>query len=111
MRRNEITEDRVEQVAGWVRRADKTNPGSSDSPAPSQGSCYLNLPLIQWILVSWGGVRLSPLGTSATNWPIVSPRMIYDECGSTRWNENWQGEPKYSEKTGPSATLSTINPI
>jgi hypothetical protein len=22
-------------------------------------------------LVSWGGVRLSPLGTSATNWPIV----------------------------------------
>jgi hypothetical protein len=23
-------------------------------------------------LVSWGGVRLSPLGTSATNWPTVS---------------------------------------
>jgi hypothetical protein len=22
-------------------------------------------------LVSWGGVRLSPLGTSATVWPIV----------------------------------------
>jgi hypothetical protein len=22
-------------------------------------------------LVSWGGVRLSPLGTSATIWPIV----------------------------------------
>jgi hypothetical protein len=23
------------------------------------------------VLISWGGVRLSPLGTSATNWPIV----------------------------------------
>jgi hypothetical protein len=23
------------------------------------------------------------------------------------WNENWQGKPKYSEKTYPSATLST----
>jgi hypothetical protein len=29
--------------------------------------------------VSWSGVRLSPLGTSATNWPI---RMIDDECGA-----------------------------
>jgi hypothetical protein len=24
-----------------------------------------------YILVSWGGVRLSPLGVSATIWPIV----------------------------------------
>jgi hypothetical protein len=32
--------------------------------------------------VSWGGVRLSPLGRSATNWPIVpSPD---DECGTMR---------------------------
>jgi cellulose synthase/poly-beta-1,6-N-acetylglucosamine synthase-like glycosyltransferase len=23
------------------------------------------------------------------------------------WNEDWQGKPKYSEKTYPSATLST----
>jgi hypothetical protein len=23
------------------------------------------------VLVSWGGVRLSPLGMSATNWPIA----------------------------------------
>jgi hypothetical protein len=28
-------------------------------------------------LVSWGGIRLSPLGTSATN----QPRMVDDECG------------------------------
>jgi hypothetical protein len=26
------------------------------------------------------------------------------------WNENWQGKPKYSEETCPSATLSTTNP-
>jgi hypothetical protein len=26
------------------------------------------------------------------------------------WNENWQGKPKYSEKTHPSAAFST-NPI
>jgi hypothetical protein len=30
---------------------------------------------------------------------------------SSRWNENWQGKPKYSEKTFPSATSSTTNPI
>jgi hypothetical protein len=26
------------------------------------------------------------------------------------WNEDWQGKPKYSKKTCPSATLSTTNP-
>jgi hypothetical protein len=26
------------------------------------------------------------------------------------WNEEWQGKPKYSEKTCPSAILSTTNP-
>jgi hypothetical protein len=29
---------------------------------------------------------------------------------SSRWDENRQGKPKYSEKTCPSATLSTTNP-
>jgi hypothetical protein len=29
---------------------------------------------------------------------------------SSPWNENWQGKPKYSEKTCPSATSSTTNP-
>jgi hypothetical protein len=28
-------------------------------------------PIQPVFLVSWGGVRLSPLGTSAINWPIV----------------------------------------
>jgi hypothetical protein len=32
-------------------------------------------------LVPWGGVRLSPNGTSATNWPIVQAPDD-DECGA-----------------------------
>jgi hypothetical protein len=58
-----------------------------------------------------GGVRLSPLGTSATNWPIVPAK---DDrwwwMWSSRWNKNWQGKLKYSDKTYPSATLSTTIP-
>jgi hypothetical protein len=62
-------------------------------------------------LVSWVGVRLGPLGTSATNWPIVTASDDDDDDDewSSRWNENWQGKQKYSEKTFPSATSSTIN--
>jgi hypothetical protein len=37
-----------------------------------------HLPRIVFFLVSWGGVRLNPLGTSATNWPIVP----VPECGA-----------------------------
>jgi hypothetical protein len=41
---------------------------------------------------------------------LYQPRMINDgECESNRCNENWQGNPKYLEKTCPSATLSTTN--
>jgi hypothetical protein len=56
------------------------------------------------------GWDLSPLGTSATNWPTV-PGPDDRRAWSSWWNENWQGTPKYSEKTCPNATLSTINPI
>jgi hypothetical protein len=58
---------------------------------------------------SWVGLSLSPLGTSATNWSIVP---VPDErwwVWSSRWNKNWQGKPKCSEKTFPIATLSTTN--
>jgi hypothetical protein len=34
-------------------------------------SCVGEETSISFFFVSWGGVRLSPLGTSATNWPIV----------------------------------------
>jgi hypothetical protein len=40
---------------------------------------------------------------------LYQPRII-DDVWSSRWNENWQGKPKYSEKTCPTATLSTTNP-
>jgi hypothetical protein len=39
---------------------------------------------------------------------LYRSRMI--RVWSSRWNENWQGKLKYSEKTCPGATLSTINP-
>jgi hypothetical protein len=55
-------------------------------------------------------VRLSPLGTSATNWPVVPVPDDGWWMWSSRWNENWQGKLKYSEKTCPSASLSTTNP-
>jgi hypothetical protein len=56
-------------------------------------------------------VRLSPLGTSATVWPIVpAPANTWWWLWSIRWNANWQRKQKCSEKTCPSATLSTTNP-
>jgi hypothetical protein len=64
-------------------------------------------------LFSLGGVRLSPLGTSANVCLLYQPRMIDGDewwLWSSWWNEDWHGKPKYSEKTFPSATLSTTNP-
>jgi hypothetical protein len=59
----------------------------------------------------WGGTEslgiywslvLRPL------WPVVQTPMIDgDDFWSNWWNENWQVKAKYSEKTYPSATLST----
>jgi hypothetical protein len=44
-------------------------------------------------------------------WPIVpAPDDKWGWLWSNWWNEDWQGKPKYSEKTCPSATLSTTNP-
>jgi hypothetical protein len=56
-------------------------------------------------------VRLSPLGTLATNWRIVPALDVrwWWWMWSSQWNENWQGKLKYLEKTCPSATLSTTN--
>jgi hypothetical protein len=45
-------------------------------------------------------------------WPIVpAPDGRWWRLWSIRWNANWRGKPKYSEKTCPSVTLSTTNPI
>jgi hypothetical protein len=55
-------------------------------------------------------MRLSSLGTAATNWPIVPALDDRWWVWSSRWSETWQGKPKYSEKTSPRATLSNTNP-
>jgi hypothetical protein len=59
--------------------------------------------------IFWNGVRLSSLDMSATTWSIVPiPGDIW--VWSRRWNENWQGKPKYSEITCPSTTLPIKHP-
>jgi hypothetical protein len=55
-------------------------------------------------------VILSPLGTSATSCPIVPAQYDRWWMWISQWSKNWQGKPKYSEKTCPSAILSTTNP-
>jgi hypothetical protein len=52
--------------------------------------------------------RLGPLGTSATTDLLYLPRVIV--MMENLVDEDSQGKPKYSEKTYPSATLSTTNP-
>jgi hypothetical protein len=57
-----------------------------------------------------GKSKLGPLGTSATEWPIVPAPGDYDD-GEIGGMKIGRGNGKYSEKTCPSATLSTTNPI
>jgi hypothetical protein len=57
------------------------------------------------------GVRLSPLSTAATVWPIVpAPDDRWRWLWNNRRNVNWQGKPNYSEKTCLRSTLSTTHP-
>jgi hypothetical protein len=65
---------------------------------------------VVFLLVSWDWVRPSPLGTPATNWPILPAPDDRWWVWISRWNENWQGKPKYSETTCHSVTLFTRNP-
>jgi hypothetical protein len=51
---------------------------------------------------------MRPLGTSASEWPIIFVPVNCDE-GEFWWNEDWQRKSKYTENTCPSATLSTTN--
>jgi hypothetical protein len=47
---------------------------------------------ISFFLVSWGGVRLSPLVTSFTYWLIVPAPDDRWWVWSSRWNKNWYGK-------------------
>jgi hypothetical protein len=55
-------------------------------------------------------------GVQAVSTRHVGHWMAYCTCPGRLWwwriwwNEEWQGKPKYSEKTCSSATLSTTNP-
>jgi hypothetical protein len=71
---------------------------------PSARFHRVTLQYIFFFLVSYCGVRLSPLGTSATIWPVVPAPDDRWWVWSSRWNEDCQEKPKYSEKTCPSAT-------
>jgi hypothetical protein len=56
------------------------------------------------------GVGLSPLYCGHL-WPIVpAPDDRWGWLWRNWWNDDWQGKPKYSEKTCSRATLSTTNP-
>jgi hypothetical protein len=45
------------------------------------------------------------IGTAATPGLLCQPRLIVEWLWRSRWNVDWQGKPKFSEKTCPSATF------
>jgi hypothetical protein len=58
------------------------------------------------VFVCSGGVRLSPLRTPVTIWHTApAPDDGWWWVWSSWWNE-WQGKPKYSEKSAPMALCS-----
>jgi hypothetical protein len=64
-----------------------------------QSTCIFFL-FVQWNFGYWGHY-----------WPIVpAPDDRWWWLWRNWWNGDWQGKPKYSEETCPSATLSTTNP-
>jgi hypothetical protein len=60
------------------------------------------------IRIVGGGVHTGSTRHVGHFWPIV-PAPGYCEDWRMWWNKDWQGKPKYSEKTFPCATLSTTN--
>jgi hypothetical protein len=60
--------------------------------------------LVFFNLVGWD------FGYCGHYWPIVPvPDDRWWWLWKNWWNEDWQGKPNYSEKTCPSAILSTTN--
>jgi hypothetical protein len=45
------------------------------------------------------------IGTAATPGLLSQPQVIVKMIVESRWNVDWQGKPKFSEKTCPSATF------
>jgi hypothetical protein len=62
-----------------------------------------------YFFILWGGTKSTKYCGHFL--PVVhAPDNRWGWLWSNWWNEDWQGKPKYSEKTCPSATLSTTNP-
>jgi hypothetical protein len=65
-------------------------------------------------VIKYNGIFLSvgwTFGSAAITGLLYQPQMIGDgDCEENWWNEDWQGKSKISEKTCPSAILSTTNP-
>jgi hypothetical protein len=58
-------------------------------------------------LFVWVGVEPNPLLLWPFNGPLYQPWMIDgDDCGTISGMNHWQGKPKCSEKTCPSAAPS-----
>jgi hypothetical protein len=73
--------------------------GSTNSFFPSYNPAHF------FLLVGWD------FWYCGHHWPIVpAPDDRWWRLWKNWWNEDWQGQPKYSEKTCPSGTLSTTNP-
>jgi hypothetical protein len=64
----------------------------------------------EYVFFIASGVGLSPLYCGHFSPIAPAPDDRWGWLWSNWWNEDWQGKPKYSEKTFPSATLSTTNP-
>jgi hypothetical protein len=51
------------------------------------------------------GLVCETIGTAATPGLLSQPRVIVKMIVESRWNVDWQGKPKFSEKTCPGATF------
>jgi hypothetical protein len=56
------------------------------------------------------GVQTKSAVAAAMYWPIIPALDDNDDCGAISGMNEWQGKPKYSEETCPSAAMSTTDP-
>jgi hypothetical protein len=63
----------------------------------------------KWTLF-WAGDELSPLVLRSFLDQFYQIWMIHDDCGAIGEIYDWQGKPKYSEKTCSNAALVTRDP-
>jgi hypothetical protein len=91
--------------------------GSGPSQVEVAGLCCYLLILIENFYMHYNCFFLSSVGWDWVSWYCSHYWLIVLAPDDRRWwlwrnwrNKDWQGKPKYLEKTWPSATLSTTNP-